>query len=260
MSLAPLRRAARVAPLAPDLVGRALVGRVLRRVAGRSIDTATGPGIGTRATIDSDPRATVGALLPDVTIDQLDAYEREYQEVDHDLVDRAAGRELPMPASWRTERQTGLTLYTLVRALRPAIIVETGIANGWSSVIFLRALTKNGTGQLHSFDVRGDVGRLVDDTERAPWTLHILRKGTLQEFDETLATLPPIGLFFHDSDHSYLHMRLELRMAGKRLAGHGALCSDDVSLSHAYLEACEEFSLRPRLLVDAHKASGFAVR
>jgi hypothetical protein len=72
--------------------------------------------------------------------------------------------------------------------------------------------------------------------------------------------LPPIGLFFHDSDHSYLYMRLELRMAGKRLAAHGALCSDDVSLSHAYVEACEEFDLRPRLLVDAHKASGFAVR
>ncbi|MDQ8043357.1 MAG: class I SAM-dependent methyltransferase [Solirubrobacteraceae bacterium] len=260
MSLAPLRRVVRVTPLAPDLVGRALVGRIARRVAGRSIDTATGPGIGTRAAIDSDPRATLGALLQDVPVDQLDAFEREYQEIDHEIVARAGSRPLPMPPEWRTEQQTGLTLYSLVRALKPQIVVETGIANGWSSVIFLRALQKNGSGALHSFDVRDDVGKLVDPGERSPWTLHILKKGTLQEFDETLATLPPVGLFFHDSDHSYLHMRLELRMAGARLAEHGALCSDDVSLSHAYVEACEEIGLKPRLLVDAHKASGFAVR
>ena len=260
MSLAPLRRAARVAPLAPDLVGRALLGRVARKIAGKSIDTATGPGINTRASIDSDPRATVGALLPHVTVDHLDAYEREYQEIDQDIIARAGSRELPMPSLWRTERQTGLTLYTLVRAIQPEIVVETGIANGWSSVIFLRALEKNGKGQLHSFDVRDDVGKLVDPGERDRWTLHILNPATLQEFDKTLAGLPPIGLFFHDSDHSYLHMRLELRMAGKRLAADGALCSDDVSLSHAYIEACEEFGLKPRLLVDQHKASGFAVR
>lgn len=260
MSFAPLRRALRVAPLAPDLVGRAFVGRVARRIAGKSIDTATGPGINTRATIDSDPRATLGALLPNIPIDRLDAFEREYQEIDHDIVQRNGSRELPMPALWRTERQTGLTLYTLARALEPEVIVETGIANGWSSVIFLRALQKNGSGALHSFDVRHDVGKLVNDDERGPWSLHILEKGTLQEFDAELAKLPPIGLFFHDSDHSYLHMRLEIRMAGARLAEHGALCSDDVSLSHAYIEACEELGLAPRLLVDAHKASGFAVR
>jgi predicted O-methyltransferase YrrM len=262
MSLAPLRRAIRVAPLAPDLVGRALLGRVARRIAGRSIDTATPPGITDRAAFDSDPRATLGALLPHTTIDHLDAIEREYQEIDHELIDRTheRGDSFPMPAFWRTERQSGLVLYTLVRVLQPKIVVETGIANGWSTVIFLNALIKNGSGALHSFDVRDDVGKLVDENEKGQWNLHVLQKGTLQEFDATLATLPPIGLFFHDSDHSYLHMRLELRMAGARLAEHGALCSDDVTLSHAYIEACEELSLEPRLLVDAHKASGFAVR
>ena len=260
MSLDPLRRAVRVAPLAPDLVRRALVGRIVRKIAGRSIDTAFGPGINSRATIDADPRATLGALLPQISVDRLDAVEREYEQIDHDLVQRAASRDLPMPASWRTERQTGLTLYTLTRALEPEVVVETGIANGWSSVIFLRALQANGSGALHSFDVRDDVGRLIDEGEKAPWNLHLLKEGTLQEFDGVLDTLPPIGVFFHDSDHSYLHMRLEIRMAGAHLAPHGALCSDDVSLSNAYLECCEELGLKPRLLVDAHKASGFAVR
>ena len=260
MSLDPLRRAIRVAPLAPDLVGRAFVGRVARRLAAKSIDTATGPGINTRATIDADPRATLGALLPEVSVDQLDAFEREYEEIEHEIVERAKTRTLPMPSLWRTERQTGLVLYTLARAMEPEVIVETGIANGWSSIIFLRALIKNGSGALHSFDVRDDVGKLIEDDEKGPWNLHILKDGTLPEFNGILDTIPPIGLFFHDSDHSYLHMRLEIRMAGAHLAKRGALCSDDVSLSHAYIECCEELSLEPHLLVDAHKASGFAVR
>ncbi len=260
MSFDPLRRAIRVAPLAPDLVGRALVGRVARRLVGKSIDTAFGPGINTRATIDADPRATLGALIPDVPVDQLDLFEREYGEIEHEIVQRAAERTLPMPSLWRTEKQTGLVLYTLARALQPEVIVETGIANGWSSIIFLRALAKNGSGALHSFDVRDDVGKLINEDEKGPWNLHLLKEGTLQEFNGVLDTIPPIGLFFHDSDHSYLHMRLEIRMAGAHLATNGALCSDDVSLSHAYIECCEELGLKPRLLVDAHKASGFAVR
>ena len=260
MPLDSLRRAVRVAPLAPDLVGRALVGRIARRVAGKAIDTASAPGIGTRASLDTNPRDTVAALLPNVPVDQLDAFEREYEQIDKDLVERAATRTLPMPPLWRTARETGLVLYTMVRALEPEVVVETGTANGWSSVIFLRALAKNGSGTLHSFDVRGDVGGLIDPDEKERWQLHILGTGTLQEFDAELGKLAPIGLFFHDSDHSYLHMRLELRMAGQRLAAGGALTSDDANLSHAYIEACEEFGLAPRLLVDGYKASGFAVR
>lgn len=260
MSLAPLRRALRVAPLAPDLVGRALVGRVLRRVAGGAIDTATSPAISARSTIDTDPRETLGALLPGASVDELDSYEREYQAIDHELIERAASRPLPMPPLWRTGRQTGLVLYSLVRALEPKIVVETGTANGWSSVIFLSALARNGSGELHSFDVRSDVGGLINDDEKERWRLHVLRDGTLPEFGEELGKIDPIGLFFHDSDHSYLHMRIELRLAAQHLAPGGALTSDDASLSHAYLEACEEAGLDPRLLIDNYKASGFSVQ
>src|ERR1700712_3216593 len=248
-----LRRALRVAPLAPDLVGRAFIGRVARKLMASSIDTAVGPGITTRASIDTDPRDTLGALLPTTSINELDEIEREYAELDHNIVERSRSRELPMPSLWRTEQQTGLVLYTGARVRQPAIIVETGIANGWSSVIFLNAIKRNGNGALHSFDVRSDVGKLINENERGSWHLHLLENGTLQEFDAELQTFDRIGLFFHDSDHSYLHMRLELRMAARRLAEKGVLTSDDVSLSHAYIEACEEIGLHPRLLVDAHK-------
>lgn len=260
MSLAPLRRVVRVAPLAPDLVRRAVVGRALRRIAGKAIDTASAPAISVRSTIDTDPRSTLAALLPASSIDALDTYEREYQEIDHLLVERAATRPLPMPPLWRTGRQTGLVLYSLVRALEPQVVVETGTANGWSAVIFLSALRKNGAGTLHSFDVRDDVGGLIDPDEREQWELHVLKDGTLQEFGAELDKLDPIGLFFHDSDHSYLHMRIELRLAAQHLSAGGALTSDDASLSHAYLEAAEEAGLDPRLLIDNYKASGFAVQ
>ena len=43
-------------------------------------------------------------------------------------------------------------LYFLARKLKPEIIVETGVAAGWSSLAFLRALSKNGFGKLYSSD------------------------------------------------------------------------------------------------------------
>ena len=39
-------------------------------------------------------------------------------------------------------------LYFLARKLKPEIIVETGVAAGWSSLAFLRALSKNGFGEV----------------------------------------------------------------------------------------------------------------
>jgi predicted O-methyltransferase YrrM len=45
-----------------------------------------------------------------------------------------------------------ILLYFLVRKVKPIIVVETGVAAGWSSLAILRALKKNGKGKLYSSD------------------------------------------------------------------------------------------------------------
>lgn len=46
-----------------------------------------------------------------------------------------------------------ILLYFLVRKLKPNIIIETGVAAGWSSLAILRALNVNGHGKLYSSDL-----------------------------------------------------------------------------------------------------------
>src|SRR5262249_38966522 len=46
-----------------------------------------------------------------------------------------------------------LVQYAAIRAFRPEVVVETGVANGVSSSYLLLALEKNGAGKLHSIDI-----------------------------------------------------------------------------------------------------------
>lgn len=148
----------------------------------------------------------------------------------------------------------GPDLYVVVRAARPRLVVETGVANGWSSAHILRALAANGAGELHSIDLPnvqdGSVlppgraaGWMVPDELRARWTLRLGDARTL--LPEVLGALGRIDLFLHDSDHSYEHMSFELEQALPRLAAGGLLMSDDVHLHPAWDDFCAQRGLRP---------------
>jgi hypothetical protein len=45
------------------------------------------------------------------------------------------------------------SIYAVVRILKPRAMVETGVANGKSSALILRALERNGSGRLYSVDL-----------------------------------------------------------------------------------------------------------
>ena len=136
-------------------------------------------------------------------------------------------------------------LYTLVRALRPEIVVETGPFNGASSTFILRALEENGAGRLISFDVaeaRDALGVPIPRGQRPGWLVPPGLRGrfelVLGDSRETLrprlAGEPHIDLFFHDSLHTFRHMLFEFRVAWSRLASGGVLASDDVFWNPAF--------------------------
>lgn len=54
----------------------------------------------------------------------------------------------------------GAILYCAVRELRPDVVFEISPASGWSTNHILAALTKNGTGVLHSFELATTEARL----------------------------------------------------------------------------------------------------
>jgi hypothetical protein len=133
-----------------------------------------------------------------------------------------------------------LNQYATVRALAPDWVVETGVANGVSSSYLLLVLQKNGRGSLHSIGLADpaflpsgkDPGWLIPQWLRAPWQVHL---GDAREMlPRLLAQLGNIGIFIHDSLHTYEHMMWEFETAYPHLLAGGILISDDALWNNSF--------------------------
>jgi predicted O-methyltransferase YrrM len=199
---------------------------------------------------------TSGALILEVAT--------EYVKVSADLQDRY--RELSAngsgyPTAWAIEPEASLLLYTLARVLRPKIVVETGVANGHSTFVLLRALAANGDGRCISFDIGENVGSILRPEDRRGWQLKVLnRHNARKDFKRMLAELPAIGLFLHDSEHTYSWQAYEYANVFDRLSADGVLVSDDIDSSYAFLDFCREHKLTPDVLLGQTKAVGVVGR
>lgn len=138
--------------------------------------------------------------------------------------------------------------YAVVRAMRPEIVAETGVARGYSSAAILQALDDSGTGHLWSIDLpplsqaaEAYVGVVVPDRLRHRWSLSIgPDRGELRH-------VPPPGVLidvaFYDSDKTYLGMSRTLRYLWSRLRPGGLLVVDDVNTHDAFARFCLEHGL-----------------
>jgi predicted O-methyltransferase YrrM len=164
-----------------------------------------------------------------------------------------------LPRRWGSVFFNEVTLYALVRALRPDTVVETGGTPGKSTAFILRALDRNRRGHLYTIDLpppataRSVVDRGAWHAERpeglgSGWAVpdwlrarHTLLLGPSEErLPGLLARLGRLDLFFHDSDHGYANMRAEYEAVAARLGPGGALVSDDVLANRAFFDFCAE--------------------
>lgn len=133
-----------------------------------------------------------------------------------------------------------LLQYAIVRASRPSLVVETGVANGVSTAYLLLALKKNGIGHLHSVGLEEGsflppgkgIGWLVPEEFRCRWTLH--RGDAAQLLPALLRELGTIDVFIHDSLHTYEHMMFEFDQACPHLRPGGFLLADDALWNAAF--------------------------
>lgn len=108
----------------------------------------------------------------------------------------------PGGALWSVE---GKTLYAIVRAMRPAHVLECGTREGCSATHLLTALSLNGTGQLTSVDLcsiadisGAGFGGLVPKAVQDRWTFHApMSAQELLDSDNT-----PFEVVFEDTDHT----------------------------------------------------------
>lgn len=126
-------------------------------------------------------------------------------------------------------------LYFMVRYIQAKIVVETGVAAGWSSQSILTALQKNeNDGKLYSSDFpyfRFDnpekyIGFLVDEDLKKQWSLFI--DGDQNNLPLIAGQVERIDLFHYDSDKSYQGRDFAYDRLKPKLYDQSVIIFDDI--------------------------------
>ncbi len=149
-------------------------------------------------------------------------------------------------------RENAESLYNLVREREPEVVVETGVCNGLSSAVILKALEDNSKGGLFSVDLPEVIepgetekksavippgresGWVVPLELRENWAL--MEGDTFYETPRVLKELGSIDMFLHDSDHSYEGMMFEYSLAWRHLREEGVILSDNIEWNDAFVD------------------------
>ena len=177
-------------------------------------------------------------------------------------------------------------LYIWVRRYQPSVVIETGVCNGISSYVLLKALAANGRGHLWSIDkphyideefegrmsgpsrrkknqggpidsmVPRDwgVGWAVLQELRSQWTL--IEGDAKKELPLLVNSLPGIDLFIHDSLHLRDHILWECRTVWPKIRSGGMCVIDNAGRNDADHVLESEFG-RSRVKIHGYRTIGF---
>lgn len=137
-----------------------------------------------------------------------------------------------------------------------SVVVETGVARGFTSFAALSALDRRDTGILSSIDLPpilagwdpATYGSAVPGHLRKRWRLH--RGSTRAVLPKVLADLEQIDVFIHDSLHTKWTMSFEFAMAWDALRPGGVLISDDIQLNRSFDEFRSKVAAPSLVIVD----------
>lgn len=238
------RRLARTPLLGPALIAGLRFVLALRHVGRAARDAARWLGASretTNFTYDLTPLnlgqlAAFVAAVADVEIERAEMYLRELAE-DQALREHIARATAASPdahfadATPRYGRRLGW--YALVRALRPGVVVETGVDKGLGACVFAAALERNAAdghpGLYYGIDRNPAAGYLLAG--------RYARFGQLLVGDsiERLKELERIDFFLHDSDHAAAYEAREYETVESHLSEGAIVLSDN---AHCTDELC----------------------
>jgi len=136
-------------------------------------------------------------------------------------------------------------LYFITRHLKPEIVVETGVAAGFSSHAFLSAITVNQTGSLYSSDFpyfriprpERYIGIVVQEFLKSNWNLYL--DGDEVNLPKIFQQVNKVDLFHYDSDKSYSGREFAVTKAKAEMSDSGVILMDDIqdnSYFYDYIE------------------------
>ncbi|MCX8171860.1 MAG: class I SAM-dependent methyltransferase [Candidatus Bathyarchaeota archaeon] len=141
--------------------------------------------------------------------------------------------------------EEALSLYLIVRAIKPKIVLETGVSAGRSSTFILAALYDNMKydnmkGVLYSIDPNPNSGYAIPEKLKDKWRfINTTSEGALPNL---LEELNQIDIFLHDSLHTYECMIFEYKSVWPFIRKGGFLLSDDVDQNLAFRDFCQNIS------------------
>lgn len=143
-------------------------------------------------------------------------------------------------------------LYAIVRFQEPSVVLETGVASGFSTAVVLEALDANDQGRLISCDLpafspgaSNSVGKAIPDDLRDSSRHSLLIGPDRKTIPKVVASGSSFDVVHYDSDKSYEGMKWALPYLWDALRPGGVLVFDDVQSNDAFPEFCEETGLEP---------------
>ena len=133
----------------------------------------------------------------------------------------------------RYGRRTGW--YSLIRATRPKIVIETGVDRGLGTAVIAAALKRNDEegfpGLVYATDIVSTCGHLIPEEYRNYCRIMI------EDSILTLKKFPdPVDIFIHDSDHSPDYEWSEFMAIAPRLHQDSIILSDNSQQTSKLLE------------------------
>ncbi len=159
------------------------------------------------------------------------------------------------PAKFDSAEELAVFLYSFIVEFKPRVVIETGVANGISTNMIMRALEQY-NGVLHSFDINPKCESVYSGSGN--WHFHLLLKNYARNLKLITRDLKNVDLWIHDSDHSYSWQKLEYSIASKLLTPNsGTLVSDDIDTTTAFGRFSQEKVEKARAIFDTRKLFAF---
>jgi predicted O-methyltransferase YrrM len=160
---------------------------------------------------------------------------------------------------WNAESNLCVLLYVLILLNKFKVVVETGVANGVTTRVVMRALERT-NGTLHSFDILESSRNVYKG--KGNWKFHKLEpnRKIQHQLEKEANLIGPCDIWLHDSNHGQTWQSFEYSLAWNLLAPGGVLLSDDVDASPAWGEASISYLDNPAIIFDTRKFIGVSVK
>jgi len=191
--------------------------------------------------LEEDNERYLAALISDIAGIHVDAVAGFFRELTEDealashIADATARSDFAHTADPKARYGRRIGWYAFVRALKPKVVVETGVDKGLGACVLTAALKRNRAeghaGEYYGTDINPNAGYLFSG--------EYARYGRIL-YGDSIASLTKldcaIDLFVNDSDHSADYEAREYRAIADRLTERSIVLGDNAHCTSKLLE------------------------